>query len=270
MKRLVVILIIFALIAVSLMSINQPVSKILESKTPFAEPPNTFPVDPFYVHESTNTSNYTFSLSNGTYFIEIASVDPFSVYYNATLSSDGGTMISLYTENFVFHGIIVNHTNVFTLTTSGKGRWLFSESAQDPNTVYSFTFNDTDAYVLVPQIGTYSAVNISMSSPSRFYYEIYDSLLKPMTSYVSSKQLSSKILNLSGRYVGIIFIVVNGTSSLQISWSPYSAPGNSSNGGFSTPSTLAVVGIPIIGVIVLVSIMFKIMRKARKGISRRR
>lgn len=270
MERLAVILIISALIAVSVISINQPVSNAVESKTSLAESASTFSTDPFYVHESTNTSNYTFSLSKGTYFVELASMDPFSVYYNATLSSDGITMISLYTENFVFHGIIVNHTSVYTLTTSGKGRWLFSENAQDPNTVYSFAFNDTDAYVLVPQIGTYSAVNISMSSASRFYYVIYDSLLKPITSYVSSNQLSSIILNISGNYVGLIFLVVNDTSSLQISWRPYSAPGNSSNGDFSPPSMLVVLVILTIVAIILVSLILVRTRRVRRGNSRRR
>ena len=253
MKGLTVILIACALMAVSLLPADQTISTSSNPTTPFAESAGTVYTDPFYVHESTNPSNYTSYLSKGTYFIEIASEDPFSEYFNATLLSHGVTLISLYTENFEFHGITVNNSGVFTFTTIGSGKWLFSESAQDPYTVYSSIFNNSDAYVMVPQIGTYNAVNISFTSPSRFYYEVYDSLLRPITSYVSSEPLSSVILNLSGKYVGIIFISVNGTSSLQISWTPYTAPSNNSNASFSTSYWLVVIIISIIAVIALIS-----------------
>ncbi|MGC8497788.1 MAG: hypothetical protein ACP5NL_07335 [Thermoplasmata archaeon] len=188
--------------------------------------------DPFTVHSVSGLNNFAVFLPSETYFIDIVG----DINSNFTFSIKGSdTSLSMWvqgisTKMFAFHGIIINTTGVYNITTDGNGSWVISLNAQSSNYLYRYNISNTSTFVLVPETVNSNAIEINVLNSSKISISIYDSILEKV-SYSKNSE-NNILLSTNSPYDKVIFLNIIGNGSVAIKWISYSG---STNNNYAEP-----------------------------------
>ncbi len=219
-------------------------------------------INPLKVHASAVNSSWKSYFHAGTYFLNLASDRPFKTYFNLSVIGAGFNE-TFFTNNYVFHGIIFNQSGIYNITSTGQGKWLFSLCAQDPNHMYRSNISAPTSFVIVPDLGNSSHIEINFQNNYLISVTVFNELLNSIHSTGISEN-TTIFLNLTGDYDGILFLSVspeNNNTFLNIAWAPIKDKHNTHTAN------------PIInyaGIVVIVSIVIALGLFLYKGNSNRK
>ena len=132
---------------------------------------------------------------------------------------------------------------------------------------FFYSINNNGAFVMVPQMCSCPNINVTLKTSAAISYELVDSLMQKVASGTMSSNggtFNAKLLN--NGYYGIVYLVVNGSGNLDITWKKAAKTSvfpASDSGGLSNTS-LYIFGI-IVAALITSYAVFRSKKPNSKG-----
>lgn len=177
-------------------------------------------VNPFSITTSSGSNNYSFFLRNSSYFVDMAPVGLENGNFSIDIHGFGYNKEMIIKSTSRYSEIVLPKTGEYNFNVVGEGKWVVSRDAQDPATLYSFHLNNDTTFSMVPNIGDYKSMTISLSghlqSQTSNMVTVYSSMLKAVSFKVNKNNSIS--VNLNGSNDQIMFVYIRMNGELNIYW----------------------------------------------------